>query len=274
MREYIRFVMRSRDGLFTYLTALLTVLGVLFAVHMIFLAALLLQGFHDHFSLMLYEVIGTGAGGIACMVMTERMLRICVSGGISRKSFLRGHFRILPWLAMLSTAAISLVYLITDGIFRLTGNVFDSFASVLFLGEFGDSQYQPRIILLNLTLLFCLELAVYMVAMLFVGVKNSFGLPAGLMTAGAIGLLCYVNLPVRSGPWSSFGLVLSLISDLGRWADLKHITESGWNDMGPDIFLFSYLELAAVVLIYYLLFYGLFALLTVRVPVRGKEQEG
>ena len=170
MREYIRFVLRGRDGLLAYLTFLGAVLGALFAVYMLLLAILISEGstgsYGDSYSLMMYELFGSCAGGVACAMMTNRLLRISVSAGVSRKSFLRAHIWLMPLFALITTVMIALVIAITDALFHLTGNACNSIAAELFYRIEMFSQYQPRVIMFNLTAIFCLVLFCYSVALM------------------------------------------------------------------------------------------------------------
>ena len=270
MLNYIRFVLRSREGLRAYLRFLCAVLGGLFAVHLFLLVILVADDYDDQINLMLYEVIGTFAAGIGCAIVTERLLRISVSAGVSRKSFLRGTVCTLPLFVLITTAAITLVFLVTDGIYRLTGNSLGCVANEIFWLVRYDSVYQPRMAMFGITYVFFLVMFFYAVALLFTGMKNRFSLAAGLITSGVIIGLCMMNIDLIE-----YGLFyrheyFSLYLNPAYAAEQQLYYET----MPQDHFWHWLLELAAFGLFIYLLAAGIFAMLTRRAPVRGKEQEG
>lgn len=284
MRNYIRFVMRSRQGLYAYLRILLIVLGALFAVHMILLAVLAAAqyggSFDSSFGTMLYELVGGGAGGLACAVMTDRMLRICVSEGVSRKSFLRGHRRMLPVFALATTAAIMLATMITDGAFHLFEIQFNTFAAQL---SYISNQYQPRALAYNLVVVFCLELFFYTLGLLIIGFKERFSLLFGLIAVFLTASLCSIRVFPVGGSFTVFSLsfplryIGGLLECMDTWVDIEYITAYGLpNDinMRTDYFWPAVLILVACTVIWYLISYGVFFKLTAGAPVRGKKQEG
>lgn len=283
MRNYIRFVMRSREGLYAYLRILLIVLGLLFAVHMVWLGMLMAEGgIHGESGFMrLYERIGIFAGGIACVVMTRRMLRICVSSGVSRKGFLCGHILMLLLFALVTSAAITLVSVITDGVYHLFGMKFYTLAAQV---SWASNQYQPRILAYNLTIVFCLELFLYSVALIITGFRQKFSVRIGLIAVFLA--VCFVFIsPYSMGRsfWEYIlnnplmQLVFSLCHRINMWTDLECIASEGMTnvvDVQPDHFWFWLLQLAACAVFWYLLCCGIFGLLTARLSVRGKEREG
>lgn len=282
MRAYIRFVLRSRDGLSEYLRFLCIVLGVLFAVHMILFAVLIAgvwrESSGEGIALLMYELFGSCACGIACVRWTDRLMRISVSAGVSRKNFLRGHFLILPGLAVLSTAAIVLVHMITDGIFHLSGNQFYCLAFELY--SVKCSQYQPRIIVSDLVFIFCLVVFFYSLALLYDGFKKRFGLLAALIAVALTGFCFFPNDTLEYSDLVyilhiPLHLVRYLIYEADKWADVTQIMNFGWPEGMPEYHFWSYLlQLTALALFLYLASYGVFAKLTARLSLRGKEKEG
>ena len=280
MREYFRYMMRSRDGLYAYLRFLLTMLGVLFGVHMFLLAILIgadYYGADDQFGTMLYELFGIDAGGVACVVMTERLLRVCVSSGVSRKSFLKGQLLMMPLFALVTSAVIMLVSVLTDGVYRLFRIQFNSLAAQLF---YITNQYQPRVLVYNLTVIFCIELLFYSFGLLIIGFRQRFNLGVGLIAAAVPGSYIFMSLydvPITLYKLSYPVLLIQCVyHNIRDWLDIERIAGEGMTSvagMRPDHFWVWLLMLAACAVIWYLLCYGVFSLLTARVPVRGKERE-
>lgn len=278
MREYFRYMMRSRDGLYAYLRFLLTTLGVLFGVHM-FLFAILIRAKHfgggDEYGTMLYELFGIDAGGVACVVMTERLLRVCVGSGVSRKSFLKGQLLMMPFFALVTSAVIMLVSAFTDGVCHLFKIQFNSLAAQLYYNIFN--QYEPHVLAYNLTILFCIELLFYSFGLLIIGFRQRYNLVVGLIAAAVPASYIFTSLfdvpitlyrlsyPVR---W-----IQCLHHNIRDWMEIERIAVTPESAVQPDHFWVWLLMLTAVAVAWYLICYGVFSLLTARVAVRGTECE-
>lgn len=289
MREYIRFVMRSREGLYAYLRFLLIALGAVFAIYMVWLGILIHEGYNDViFGSMRYAKLAVVAGGIACFVMTGRMMRISVSSGVSRKGFLRGHILMMLLFALVTSAAIILIFVITDAVYHLFGLEFVAFETQLF----PSNEYQPRIIAYNLANLFSQELFLYSIALLMFGFRKRFRLRIGLMPVflavcfffvSPYGMRILYQEDLLGYIWNNplMQYILTLREPVEWWMDIKTVADFSNTDVadmaqriGPDRFWICLLQLAGCAVTLYLLCSGVFGLLTARVPVRGKEQEG
>ena len=275
MRRFCRYVFRSADGLREYLIYLGAVLGAVFLMYMIVLFILLADGIHDEPIMSLFEITGIVFAGFGFASMTDRLLRTCVSFGISRKSFLRGMLRILPVFAAITAAMLQLAAVLTDGIFRLTHNCLDSLALTVC---YEESSYAPRVFILNLTITFCLCTTAFGIALLYAGCKNRFHTIVGLIAAG---ICSYFGIR-----WiqDSCDVSLESIGFTYRGSFLRFIIQMIIPCMDPmdyslhipsdDSFYKGIVLLIAYTLLWGLLFYGVFAILTKRAEVCGKEQGG
>ncbi|MBR4200172.1 MAG: hypothetical protein IKQ91_02700 [Oscillospiraceae bacterium] len=268
MRDYIRYVLRGREGLRSYLVLLATVLGSLFAVHMLLLGVLIADKFNDRIDLLIYEILGSAGAAIGYAMLTDRLLKIAVSSGVSRKAFLHGTAYLGPLFALITTAAITLFFLITDGIYHLSGNGLSNIGISLYYERSYLSVYAPRVVIFSLTALFSLILYLYSYGLLFVAFRNRFNnMPAGVIVTGIIFTLCH-------------GLVLGtvavlLLDKISLRLDPEWLAEQmQYGILLDDTFRSDVCVLAEAAVVWYLLVYGIFVLMMRRVPVRGKEKEG
>lgn len=271
MRGFFRYVFRSSEGFRDYLMFMGAVAGGLFAVHMIMLITMAIDNITGSM-ISMYELPCVCAAGFGCAAMADRLLRVSVSFSLSRKSYLRGMLCVLPVLMLITTAGIQLVFMLTDGIFRLAGRSLDCLSFEMTYIEFAESSYQPRIFILNLTVVFCLCMLASGAALLYTGAKNRFNRIAGAIAAGLYCIFCYHRFLLASDNDSGFlhYFIESVLYDEEaiRPADfMEMILES-------DCFSLGILMLIALTAVWYLLIYAVFAMLTKRAGICGKEQEG
>ena len=164
MRKFIRYVICGREGMRAYLLYLGILFGGLFALHLLLLGVLIAENAAaEEFFIGLYEVFGSGGAAVGFAMLTDRLLHISVNMGVSRRAFLRGMLVISSLFALVTTAVYAVVFLLTDACLRLFG------CSCGWIGETLDlvyleridhlSPYDPRMIVFNLTAVFCIVLS-------------------------------------------------------------------------------------------------------------------
>ena len=273
MRDYIRYVLRGREGLRSYLVFLGVVFGGIFVIMLVLLGVFVAEKVTDRISMMLYEVLGTGAAAIGFTLMTDRLLRISASMGVSRRSFLRTTAFLSPLLALLTTAVVALFFVITDGVYRLGGSSLAGIGNVFGYYDifYEYSAYQPRMAFYSLALVFCIALFLYTFALLYVGLKWRFNRPAAAIVTGISLFFCYFNII------DSYFMSEEIVRAITEKIDPDYMLERYGAPIGSTS-TFSYwdrlLVPVALAVIWYLVMYAVFVLLMRRTAVCGKEEEG
>lgn len=279
MCGFVRYVFRCREGFREYLMYPLTVLGTFFLVNLVVLIYWLANGRQNEQVLSMYELGGTAIAGISCSYLTDRILRISVSFGVSRKTYLRGMFFILPVFAAVTAAVIQLAVILTDGIFFLDGSSLDTPALVVCSEGYGSmSPYPARVLILNLTVTFCLCITAFGISLLYAGCRNRSGRFAGMLAVGfcSLGVVhlivysCDVSLGSPGFRYSGtlLGFIIQMI--------VPCMDSMGFGQHYPmkDSFYIGIVLLIAYAAVFYLVVFAFFAILTKRAEICGKEQGG
>ena len=260
MRKFFRYALRSSEGLREYLMLLGSVLGACFLINLILLIVLVANNYYEKAMMSLYEIVGAVAAGFGCASLADRLLRTSVSFGVSRKTYLRGMLCVLPVFALITTVMIQLALFLTDGIFRLAGYRLLYVANRIYNNE---SNYDPRMLVLNLTVIFCLCIAAYALALLYAGCKSRFNRIVGVI---AVSICFRIGYSWIRGDFISYyychfrdcfypdqsGVFLQIILDICYFMKFMTILSPIWG----------------------LLFYAVFATLTKHSAVCGREQGG
>lgn len=292
MRTFLRFLLKSREGLRSYLVFISVIMAALFAAHLFTLFAVLIpEQYDDYLDIMIYELFGTAAAAYGLSRWTDSVLHYSVAGSISRRTFLKGMAIALPGAAAVTALLMQAVYMITDGIYVMNGNRLGSFATasvVVFLNDYPPTLHF-RLITANLTIWFCALLLAFSIGLIFVGARRRFNLPTAFAAAGGLAFLYRILLLspydiILYGNDYTWHYCTSIaeysIELIGSWIDPAGFIEMqkyNYPDAiltAQDTFWSGIAAMIALTLICFFIVYAVFILMVKKAPVRGKEQEG
>ena len=275
MRDFSRYLFRGREGLREYLKFIAAVFAALFFIYMVFLCVLVHDGETGQTDLPMYELIGGFAAGIGCAAVLDRLLHISVQFGVSRKRFRRSILPSLPLLALLTTGIITLLNILTIGIFAQFDLELSCYGNLITWTAQDIPALAPRMLIFNTAVIFCQCLFFYTLAMLYTGCKNRFNLPAGLAAAGITGFLSRVYFMndfslIQTYIWNITARIQPIGNTVIEHGRFYYDSETvNYSDYWYYLFY-----LIALAFLWYLAIYAVFALLTKHAEICGKEQGG
>ncbi len=263
MNDFIGFALKSRTGLIRFVLMMCGVFGGIFFFYLIMLIALVLDG-----SIGKVDIPFMGSGGIilsgVCFASSaDRLIRMGVNCGVSRKTILKGLAAAVPVYAAVSAAMTALAELIAELVYQLFGLKLLGFGHELaeyFLWEIKDNW---RMRVYGCCAVFMLTLFALAAGLMFVGGKMHSRRRG--ITAAAVTVFGYwvfsVNLDYDG--W--------LYDLLERSAVATNPEYFAWQfDNLPSLF-FTQCELLALTLVGVYLLYGIFAVMLRNAPIRGRE---
>lgn len=271
MRAFLGYTFRGREGLFSYLAYLGAALLGMFLLHMVILGAMLYDGYYDHIDLMLYEHYTPMIAAVFFGITVSRLMRIAVNGGTSRLSFILGTGAAAPVFALITAAAIQLVYTITELIYRAFGMEVYCFVTIDIWQCPNELMLRPRTMIMNISVMFCMLMISYSLALLFVGIKNRIKTPAAAIITGGVVFFYWL---CQDG---YIGLLRDIFERLHDYLDQAEsmIAPERYGEfyIGEVPLTFSGFigTFTAFGLVMFIILYAVYAALTFRVPVRGKE---
>lgn len=205
MGEFIRFAFRGKEGLRRYLKYFGLSLGVLFLFHIILLIAEIISvNFRNDWK-NIYESAGAAAAGIIFGMVLYDLIKISLHNGTSRASILVGSGAAALTFGMISSVMIEIVYLITDGIYRLSDMRLDCIIMCEYRHDWAGGEHlsmqnmndllahDPRFIFFCISEIFLLVMLGYTAVMVFLAVKQRTNLFVASI-ASAVTAYCYFNL--------------------------------------------------------------------------------
>lgn len=289
MRTFFRFFWKSREGIPSYMVYIGTMLGSIFAIHMFTLFCVLVkENYHDYIGLLFYDVLGTMIAAFGFCLWSDQLLHFSTAGGVSRRTFLKGMAVCTPAAALLTALAMQIIYMITDGIYIATGNRLGNFATAV-TDIYNHNDFPPtlsfRLVVSNISLIFCAVIVAYTIALIYVGVRRRFNIPAAFVSAGALAYFYYFmfyepfNYVTTNGYYSAASFCDWIMHNIGAWTDpayqlkmSQYVHISGVAEQ--DTFWSSLAAVVSLALICFYAVYFIYSLLIRKTPVRGKEEEG
>ncbi len=270
MRGYLGYVFRGREGLRSYAAFMGAALGGLFVLHLFILIVLVKDDYFDHIDLMFYEGLGSLFAGAFFGIVTERLMKLSAFGGVSRRSFIIGTGVAGLLFAALTSAAIQVMYIITELVYRLFGMGLDCMVMSGIGTHRSEVAIAPRTIIFNAAVTFFGIMLIYGFSVLFVGLRSRLRRAAPVIT-GAVVVFFGYSYDMYAGP---LGELFGMLEDrlmFSEYAVAPEIFGTAASVNGISM-TFGDGVLAFVVsgVLIFAVMYAVFALAVMRAPLRGR----
>ena len=271
MGDFLKFSFRSREGLLSYIRIFgECLLGVMF-ISFLLLIVFIYDG-DKYIDIASFEVPAAFFAGGALIINLSRMLRFSVNGGTSRRSFLLSTGLMGLVYGAVSTVMIQLTVLFTALVYRCFG-----MKTVCFVSQYCYNEklkygvFDPKIILLNISVVFFFVMLAFMAALVYLAVKSRWGTKIGAAAAGILLFVIYGSVEysdIHGFEWLFDGLeeALNYAEDNFLLPEPPYVyMDNTYHSFGETLSMFLLAGLGLFTMAYLVYF-----LLLRRAPVRGR----
>ena len=270
MNGFIKFTLRSREGLPSYLTGMGAVMGGLFFAHLIMLIIMVEDGFVDKVTSPMYELAGVCFAGVFFAITADRMVRFGVNCGTSRHTIMLGLAAVSPLFALATTAVIQLSRVLTNLFFGLFGKQLGNLAE--YFVEYYSDRYlyavNYKFDILNVGLVFILTMFAYTFALMFLGVRGRKGSKAGIAAALALAFAYWLYMANEYGIFNEREPVYELLEYTANSTQIGHVMINGEY---PSL-IGGLMVMTALTFVVFALVFIIYARISRHAPVCGKEE--
>ncbi|MBP3270644.1 MAG: hypothetical protein J6M17_00265 [Ruminococcus sp.] len=280
MRDFLRYVFKSREGLAAYLVYLASALGGLFLMYMLFLVVLKKDGAIDVLEADLFEPAAVLFSAVFFLVVMSRLLNISVNGGISRRSFILGTAVICPVFAVITSVIIEAANMITAEIYSAFGVRLESIMMSSLSSEANIKSiaaHDPEFIFFEVCVIFLLVITAFAAVLIYFGIQKRFGTAAAVIVIGFFLMMLYISRNTFYG----YSYIDDLYGELDRCMHqmdyvLYHDLLSEWDYYDEPVYTYAHCVMTFILtgLGVFAAGYLLYLAALRRAPVRGKKQGG
>ena len=280
MRDFLRYVFKSREGLAAYLVYLASALGGIFLMHMLFLAVLKKDGTIDVLEADVFEPAAVLFSAVFFLVVMSRLLNLSVNGGISRRSFILGTAVICPVFAVITSVIIEAANMITAEIYSAFGVRLESITMSALYNEANIKSiaaHDPEFIFFEVCVIFLLVITAFAAVLIYLGTQKRFGTAAAVIVIGFFLMVLYISTHSFDG----IGYTENLLEELDECMYqmnhvLYHDLLSEWDYYDEPVYTYAHCVMTFIMtgLGVFAAGYLLYLAALRRAPVRGKKQGG